>query len=113
MNEYIGNNDGLKHDGYHNVLHVIDCVDEGPVALAALEMARYFNQQSSCNNHTIVSLVKPSTLGIRRAQNYGVNVDSGLGETFLSYHVKNADIVHIHWCNTPSIERFFKAQSRA
>ena len=106
--EFSGNNEGIKNEGDPKVLHVIDCVDEGPVALAALEMARFFNQKSSCKNHTIVSLLKPSSPGLRRAQGYGVDVDSGSGETFLSYHVRNADIVQVHLCNTPSIERFLR-----
>ena len=106
--EFSGNNEGIKNEGDPKVLHVIDCVDEGPVALAALEMARFFNQKSSCKNHTIVSLLKPSSPGLRRAQGYGVDVDSGSGETFLSYHVRNADIVQVHLFNTPSIERFLR-----
>jgi hypothetical protein len=83
MMEFSGNNEGIKNEGNPKVLHVIDCVDQGPVALSTLEIARFFNQQFSCTNHTIVSLLKPSSSGLRRAQRYGVDVDSGSGETFL------------------------------
>ena len=84
----------------------MDCLDDGIEAWVAMDMARFFNRNHGAESHRLLSLQKPTSEGLRRAELLGVEVDSGSGLPFLTYHIQCSDIVHLHWCHTPSMEHF-------
>ena len=88
------------------VLHVMDCLDDGVEAWVAMDMARFFNGKDKSEPHQLLSLQRPTSEGLRRAELFGMQVDSGSGLPFLTYHIQRSDIVHLHWCHTPFMEHF-------
>ena len=60
----------------------MDCLDDGIEAWVAMDMARFFNRNHGAESHRLLSLQKPTSEGLRRAELLGVEVDSGSGCPF-------------------------------
>jgi glycosyltransferase involved in cell wall biosynthesis len=96
----------ISRDGKHTILHIIERLTNGGASRVALALSKHSTSQESQFNHRILSLQRPTPEGMRLAESYGYEVDHGCGKPFLNYQIQQADLVHLHWWNSPAMRAF-------
>jgi hypothetical protein len=91
------------------IVHIIDRLSSGGASRAAITHARECARQSG-DRHEIISLNDAERPAREQAESFGIGVISQPARETLVPAVEAADIVHIHFYNTPAIYNFFNLQ---
>ena len=93
-------------EGNHTILHIIERLTTGGASRVILGLSKHSSRQDERFQHKIISLLRPTPEGLKLAERYGYEVDHGCGKPFLDYQIQQADIVHVHWWNSPAMHQF-------
>jgi glycosyltransferase involved in cell wall biosynthesis len=91
------------------IVHIIDRLSSGGASRAAITHARECARKSG-DRHEIISLNDAERPARELAESFGIRVISQPARETLVPAVEAADIVHIHFYNTPAIYNFFNLQ---
>ncbi len=100
-------------DGTHTILHIIERLSSGGASRVALAISKHSTRQDNRFVHRIISLQRPTPEGLKLAEMEGYEVDHGCGKPFLDYQISKADIVHLHWWNSPTMLQFMQMELAA
>ena len=98
----------ISKDGTYTILHIIERLTTGGASRVALGLSKHSTKQNKLFSHRIISLQRPTPEGVKLAEREGYDVDHGCGKPFLDYQIGKADIVHLHWWNSPSMLQFMQ-----
>jgi len=88
------------------IVHILDRISFGGASRAAIVHARE-SARTAGHRHSIVSLNDAERPALEFARSSGVEVVDRPDQQELSALMGNADLIHIHFYNTPSIYEFF------
>lgn len=90
------------------VAHVIERVTRGGATRSLLSMVQSLPDQFV---NTVISLLPAEQEALPLLEPANVRLISGENQTVLSQEVRNSDIVHVHFWNTPEIYKFLRSAS--
>ncbi len=85
------------------VLHIIHHLTTGGAARAMMCGAKYARRCAGAE-HRIVSLFPPDGAAIDLAEQHGMSVSMARDVTSMHEEMAEADVVHLHWWNTPYVQ---------
>lgn len=91
------------------VLHIIHHLTTGGAARAMMCSAKVA-QRIGGDEHRVVSLFPPEQDAAEMARQYGMTVSPARDVAAMHEEIENADIVHIHWWNTPYIQQLLQSE---
>lgn len=92
-----------------NVLHVIQRLSTGGAARAMLAAAKYTAQRGNYS-HSLISLLPADAEGLGLARAAGVAVIDAPDRDELLRQIERADLVQVHWWNSPELSEFLRAE---
>lgn len=91
------------------VLHIIQSLSLGGASRAMIAAAKYSARLGQFK-HSIISLLPPQSDGIELAKKEKVHVVSDTTRNSLLQEIRKADIVHLHFWNTPEMYDFLRSE---
>ncbi len=88
------------------ILHIIQTLSNGGATRSMLAAAKYLDN----TQQSIVSLLPADTFGIQLAKEARMKVQEAPDKETLTRAIENADIVHIHFWNTPEMYELLQSE---
>ncbi|NES01419.1 MAG: glycosyl transferase, partial [Okeania sp. SIO2F4] len=90
------------------ILHIIRQASVGGAFRSLIATAKYLSLFSDYKQR-IVSLISADPVAIKIAEEAGINVIALLNREAILQEISNADIVHLHFWNTPEIYELIRS----
>ena len=95
-----------------DILHIIHCLASGGATRAMAAVAKQ-SASTGTYRHRVLSILPPTAVGQELAAAAGMALVVPSPEKTVRQQIEDADIVQLHFWNSPELYRFLDAQKRS